>query len=386
MIDNKPVVSRVAVSYFFFANGFLYANWTARLPELQRYFGINDAKLGALLFCIALGSITAMPIAGWLGAKYGSSKISGIFSALFCLSIPMVVFSTDPWVIRIWFFMLGVCSGSMDVLINSQAVLVERQWGSIIFSSFHAVFSIGMAIGAAVGGLFSDGRIPLQKHLWLMAIVIIIGVIWASFYTVKDTHSASNATAQKERTNKLLLLKVLLPFSIIAFCCMTGEGAMIDWSALYMNKIVGQNEAMSAWAFSVFGLSMTLGRIFGDGFISKYGKYNVLIVNAIFATLGMIVLLSVVAVWSTFVGLFLVGLGLSTVVPIVYSSAGNVKNISSATGISVVSSIGYTGFFIGPPTIGFLSETMNLRFALGFVLVLMVLMSVLIFTQKRRIG
>lgn len=375
MPNKTLLINRIAVSTFFFVNGFLYANWTARLPELQRFFGINNAQLGSVLFFIALGSIVSMPFAGWLGNKFGSDKIVRITALLFCVAIPLVVISQNEWLIRLCFFFLGAASGSMDVTMNGQAVLVERLWGKIIFSSFHAVFSIGMAIGAAVGGVFSNFEIPLQTHLTILAILGALPIIWASTKLLKDVPTATDKVVSEGKTDKFLALKTILPFGIIAFCCMTGEGSMVDWSAIFMNKVVGQNEVLSAWAFGTFGVAMTIGRVFGDYFTLKLGKQKLMLIDALLSIAGLGIALAFVSVWSTFLGFFLVGLGLSTIVPIVFSSAGNLKNISPSVGISMATSIGYTGFFIGPPTIGYLAEAFGLRVGLGFVLFLFVMMA-----------
>ncbi|GAB2629047.1 MFS transporter [Emticicia sediminis] len=375
MPNKTLLINRIAVSTFFFVNGFLYANWTARLPELQRFFGLNNAQLGSVLFCIALGSIVSMPLAGWLGSKFGSDAIVKVTALLFCVAIPLVAISQNEWIIRLCFFFLGAASGSMDVTMNGQAVLVERLWGKVIFSSFHAVFSIGMAIGAAVGGVFSSFQVPLQSHLFVISVSGVLLSIWASTKLLKDTPTANETVVSESKTDKFLALKTILPFGIIAFCCMTGEGSMVDWSAIFMNKVVGQSEVLSAWAFGAFGVSMTIGRIFGDYFTLKLGKQKLMLIDALLSIAGLGITLAFVSVWSTFLGFFLVGLGLSTIVPIVFSSAGNLKNISPSAGISMATSIGYTGFFIGPPTIGYLAEAFGLRVGLGFVLFLFVLMA-----------
>jgi MFS family permease len=187
MPTKTLLINRIAVSTFFFVNGFLYANWTARLPELQRFFGINNAQLGSVLFCIALGSIVSMPFSGWLGSKFGSDSIVKVTALLFCVAIPLVAISQNEWLIRLYFFLLGAASGSMDVTMNGQAVLVERLWGKVIFSSFHAVFSIGMAIGAAAGGVFSSFQVPLQSHLIIIAVFGVLLSLWASTKLIKDT-------------------------------------------------------------------------------------------------------------------------------------------------------------------------------------------------------
>jgi MFS family permease len=384
MPTRALIINRIAVSTFFFVNGFLYANWTSRLPELQRFFRLDNAQLGSVLFCIALGSMMAMPLAGWLGSRFGSDKIVKISALLFCLSIPLVSFSQNEWMIRLCFFFLGAASGSMDVTMNGQAVLIERLWGKIIFSSFHAIFSIGMALGAASGGVFSHLKIPLTSHLIGTAVIGAGMIIWASAKLLRDVSEKQETDEQPKTTVNLAALKAILPYGIVAFCCMTGEGSMVDWSAIFMNKVVKQSEVISAWAFGTFGTAMTIGRVMGDYFTEKLGKERLMLLDTVLSILGLSLVVIFVAPWSTFVGFFLVGLGLSTIVPIVFSSAGNLKNISPSAGISMATSIGYAGFFVGPPTIGYLAESFGLRIGFVFVLSLFMLMGVvlILITQK----
>jgi predicted MFS family arabinose efflux permease len=385
MKNRTLLFNRIAVSMFFFTNGFLYANWTARLPELQRFLGLNNAQLGSVLFCIALGSMVAMPFAGWLGGKFGSDKIVKIAAILFCLAIPLVAISKNEWIVRLCFFFLGAASGSMDVTMNGQAVLVERLWGKIIFSSFHAIFSVGMALGAVSGGVFSNAKIPIQTHLLSLAFCGILFLLWGFRKLIPDQASKTQSIKTIGEKSNFSAFKVIFPFGVVAFCCMTGEGAMVDWSAIFMNTVVGQSELISAWAFGIFGVAMTLGRVFGDYFTRKLGKPKLMLIDAFISFLGLGIALFFVSVWGTFLGFFLVGLGLSTIVPIVFSSAGNLKNISPSAGISMATSIGYTGFFIGPPAIGYLSEALGLRIGLTFVLGLFFLMAlVLIVMSKKR--
>lgn len=228
MRSNLLKINRIAVSLFFFINGFLYANWTARLPELQRFYALNDRQLGSVLFFIALGSIVSMPVAGWLGGKFGSDRIVRITALLFCLAIPLVALSRHEWRIRLCFFFLGVASGSMDVTMNGQAVLVERMWGRIIFSSFHAVFSIGMALGAATGALFSRSQTPLITHLVTMAVLGALILGWASTHLIEDNPAPVVKAGPPVRIDYAVALKAILPVGLIAFCSMTGEGAMVD--------------------------------------------------------------------------------------------------------------------------------------------------------------
>jgi MFS family permease len=383
-ISNQLIINRIAVSIFFFTNGFLYANWTARLPELQRYFGLSDSQLGTVLFCIALGSMVAMPFSGWLAHRYGSHRIAPLMAILFCFCIPLIPIFQNEWLIRLSFFLLGAVAGSMDVTMNEQAILVERRWGKIIFSSFHAVFSIGLALGAVSGSLFAQSKLGLLPHLTILAAIGLVIIVLASFKLIKQNSETPHSSQKPEAANRWLVFKVILPFGLIAFCCMTGEGAMADWSAIYTSKIVGQTDVISAWAFGIYGFAMTFGRVIGDYLTVRLGKFRLLILDSLCTVVGLGLALSVVSVWSTFVGFLLVGFGVSTIVPIVYSSAGNIKGLSPSLGISMVTSIGYTGFFIGPPMIGFLSDVFDLRIGMGFVLLLFLVMTAIILFLSRK--
>lgn len=369
---------RIAVSTFFFVNGFTHANWASRLPELQSFLGISHAGLGTLLFVMATGALTAMPFTGSLAAKFGSHQIckwSGML--LVCVSAILAI-QNQLAVEGVILFLVGFANGSMDVAMNEQAVLVEREYNKPIMSSFHAFWSIGMSIGAGSGALFSNLGINLDLHMWIISALALLSFLISSKFLIitpkQENHEQSPAF--------ILPNRVIASLGLIAFCGMLAEGSMIDWSAIYVNEVVGSSKSFSAIAFGIFGAAMTLGRVFGDYFTLKIGRKRLLIVDGLLSLIGLsLVLLAPVAIMTTF-GLFLIGLGLSTVVPIVYSTAGNVKGLSPSVGIAMATTIGYSGFFVGPPAIGYLADHFGLRIALVFTLGLLLLMLGLILKQK----
>ncbi|MEM7659258.1 MAG: MFS transporter, partial [Bacteroidota bacterium] len=164
----------------------------------------------------------------------------------------------------------------------------------------------------------------------------------------------------------VLPTRALLPLGIIAFCGMTGEGAMADWSAIFMHEVVGQPKTFGAIAVGAFSVAMTLGRLFGDALIQAWGKGRVLKVSSILSVIGLLGIVGLAATWSSLIGFFAVGLGLANVVPIIYSTAGNAPGVEPSVGIAMATTIGYSGFFVGPPVIGFLGDAFGLR--LGLVL------------------
>lgn len=376
-------IKRISVAAFFFVNGFLYANWTSRIPELQAFFGLSNSQLGTLLFVHAAGALFAMPLSGWLVTKYGSMNINRIAAILFCMIISLLTAFQNVWIASIFFLLLGATSGATDVSMNGQAVFVERAYNKPIMSSFHAVFSIGMALGAASGALFTHLKWQLFPHLLLAAILGTIIAIIAGFNLVNDTPSPSKQKEVKKR-GLLLPTKAILPLGIIAFCGMTGEGSMADWSALFMNKVVGGSEFFGAIAFGTFATAMTLARIFGDYFTLKLGKRKLLIFDCFIAIIGLSMALFFASTWMTLVGFFLIGLGLATIVPIVYSTAGNINGVEPSVGIAMATTIGYTGFFVGPPTIGFLADHFGLRVGLCFTLVLFFIMLFFVFNLQKK--
>lgn len=378
--------NRIAVCVFFFVNGLLYANWTARLPEIQDFYQISNTQLGSLLFTAAIGAVLAMPFSGWLTTRFGSRRITQVAGLLYCSFIPLLVLSNDFLLVSTAFLGMGFTVGALDVAMNGQAVFVERDYKKPIMSSFHAVFSIGMALGAGVGALFAKNEFALLYHFEMIAFLGILGMLWAAFNLVPDAVKVKT-TSDKKGSKFQLPTKAILPLGLVAFCVMTGEGAMADWSAIYMNKIIGENEFFSALALGAFGTAMTIGRLFGDRLTQQVGKYKLLIYSGLLAVVGMVMVLAFLSEWTALLGFFLVGLGLATVVPIVYSTAGNMEGIDPSVGIAMSTTIGYTGFFVGPPLIGLLSDYFGLRWALCFVLILFVVMLFIVFQlyQKEKL-
>lgn len=366
-------VQRITVSAFFFFNGFLYANWAARLPELQESLGISHSSLGTLLFIMALGAVIGMPLTGGIAVRYGSALVTKVFAVVLCSAIAMIGFPSTMAVESVVFFTIGLFNGGMDVTMNEQAVLVERLWKKPIMSSFHGLWSVGMAIGAGTGALFSKSHTDLSIHFIVIAAISVVSLMWASRYLIKGKPVAGN----NER-GFILPKRMIVPLGLIAFCGMLSEGSVADWSAIFMNKVIGATESFSALAFGAFGAGMTTGRFTGDYFTFHYGKKKLLIADGLLASTGLAVALGFVSAWSTFVGFFLAGLGLATIVPLIYTTAGNAPGVSPSVGIAMATTIGYAGFFVGPPVIGYLADSFGLRVGLMFPLLLLGIMLVLI--------
>ncbi len=374
--------NRIAVSILFFMNGLIYANWVARLPEIQSLYGFSNSLLGTVLLCNAAGAITAMPFAGVITNRFGSKGVSSATALFFCFVFPFIPFMNTLWVIVPVFFMMGVCGGSMDVAINGQAVFVERKYQKPIMSSFHAVFSGAMGLGANIGALFAKWGTPLGWHFIIVSAFCFVISLWAIFNLIDDKTPEFKTSTQEGGEEELpkfrLPTKAILPLGFIAFCGMTGEGSIADWSANYLNKVVGESEGFAALGVASFAWAMFFGRLLGDYIINKLGRRKVLIISCLLSVIGLAFTLSVVSAWVALGGFFIVGLALSNVVPIIYSMAGNTEGVSPSAGIAMATTVGYAGFFIGPPVIGYLADIFSLRVGLLFTLSLFVLMFIFV--------
>jgi predicted MFS family arabinose efflux permease len=279
----------------------------------------------------------------------------------------------------ILYIFIGISTGMLDVAMNAQAVMVERAYNKPIMTSFHAFFSIGMALGAWCGALFTDLKIELSHHLTIVCGLSLFFVIWVRRNLIEDK---PDIAATSEGPLFRMPNKALLSVGIIAFCCMMGEGAISDWSVNYMENIALSPKAIAPIALSAFATAMTLGRLFGDRFRGWWGDTKLIAYGGLISTGGLALALLLPTPYVAIGGFFLVGLGLSTIVPITYSIAGNTKDLPSGVGLAMVTTVGYSGFLFGPPIIGFLADTSSLRIALLVIAALFVVMTVLGFTRK----
>jgi MFS family permease len=368
------LLNRIAVKIAFFLNGFVYANWGSRLPRIQEQYEADNGTLGLVLMAMALGAFVAMPFTGWLIIRNGSRKISLISLFLYCAFVPFIPYMAGIVSLILLFIVMGLSTGMLDVAMNAQAVMVEQQYKRPIMTSFHAFFSIGMALGAWCGALFSDLRVDLPQHLAIISAVSLGFILWVRRNLVEDKPDVTDA---HEGPLFRMPNRAMLGVGIIAFCCMVGEGAVSEWSVNYAEKIALAPQAMAPIALSGFATAMTLGRLMGDRFRAWWGDTRLIVFGGLISTAGMALAVAWPLPYVAITGFFLVGLGLSTIVPITYSIAGNTKDLPPGVGLAMVTTVGYSGFLFGPAIIGFVADIASLRISLMVVMALFVLMTIL---------
>lgn len=365
--------SRVAVKILFFLNGFIHANYFSRLPRIQDHFAVDNGTLGLILLSASIGALLAMPFTGWMIIRNGSRRVT-IFAAYFyCALVPFIPLMPNVPLAMGLFFIIGLSTGMMDVAMNAQAVMVEQRLNKPIMTSFHALFSVGMMLGALCGSLFSELGTTLFTHFAIITVASLAIVFVARYYLIHD----KPAKRDKDTPAFRLPNKAMVSIGIIAFCCMLGEGAMADWSTNFMENIANAGQSLAPLGLSAFAMAMTIGRLLGDSARVNYGDHRLMITCGFVALGGLTLPIVFAQPLLSIAGFFIVGLGLSVIVPIAYSIAGNTRDLPPGVGLAMVTTVGYSGFLFGPPIIGFLADLFTLRYALILVGILFMIMSVL---------
>lgn len=342
-----------------------FASWASRIPDVKDFLKLGDAALGTVLFAMPIGSLSALPVAGIIISKFGSRNVA-LFSMLFyVVAMPLLGNANSTIQLAIALFLFGFGGDLLNISMNVQAVNVEKIQQRSIMSSFHAVFSIGFMIGAALGGFIASEDISVFQHLTFVgATDLFIGIIIYRLLVKSDE--------QTDKAQPLFALpdRGLILLGIIAFCGMLSEGAMADWSTLYYKQVLNNSKGFATAGFTAFSVMMVLGRIFGDKIVNRFGLRKTLLINCLIVFLGMFVALISMNPISVIIGFGITGLGLSTIVPLIYSEAGHSKTMSAGVALAAISTVGIGGFLLGPVLIGFLSEFSSLRIALSSLIIL----------------
>jgi MFS family permease len=373
-----PKAARLAVAAMFFYNGALLATWVSRIPALQSERGLSHGMLGLALLVIALGAVVAMPLAGWFSPRVGSRLVTQLTAVGMCVSLPFLVMAPNgPWFV-VALFVFGAVHGALDVSMNTQAVAVEKRYGRPINSTFHALFSLGGLVGAAVGGLVAWAGIAPFAHFSVAALVLG-GLIWTfAFPRLLDAGEPHERRAEKVVRAKFAWPKpALIALGALAFFVMMGEGAMADWSAVYLRQATGAGEGVAAAGYAAFSITMAIGRFSGDWLSTRFGAVTLVRISGTIATVGMALALFRPSPLAGLMGFACVGAGFATVVPMAFTAAGRTPGVSAGAALATASTIGYFGFLLGPPVIGFVAELVGLRGALGLILLTSALIVVL---------
>ncbi|RFU45213.1 MFS transporter [Paraburkholderia sp. DHOC27] len=361
----RPVKERFATLAVFLANGFGIGAWAVEVPRIKEHLALSDASLGIALFSFALGAIVAMPLAGRLAPHLGSGRATALLGAAFVIALPLPALAPSLPILCLVLLLLGAANGAMDVSMNGHASAIETVWKAPIMSSFHAAWSAGGLLGAATGAMIQKGGIGVAGGLLLPDVFIAVLVISAAVLALHDVGPRVKAAAGSAFA---LPSGAVLKLAALAFMCMMMEGAVADWSAVFLRSALNGEASVAALGYSAFAFSMAACRIVGDVSVRRFGSSAVVRLGGLIAAGGLALVLALPSTVTACLGFALVGIGLANIVPVIFSAAGR-STATPALGVSMAATAGYAGFLVGPPVIGFGAGFMGLRLALS-VLVL----------------
>lgn len=382
LLTHKPLHYRIAVGLLFFNQGIVFSAWATRIPDFKNALNLTESQLGTLLFALPLGQILVMMLSGWLVAKFTSRnvmKFSGFIHPAMLLLLASANSYTQLFGSLLFF---GMCANLTNISINTQSIDVERIYGRSINASFHGIWSLA----GFAGGLLSVVLVGYNVGVWTHFIGVIIYTWVVLIFTIPyfvptDFPAEKTANDSGKKRSAFAPTPYILLLGVFTFACMSCEGSMFDWSVIYFRDVIGTPENISRIGFASFMSSMATGRFLADFFINKFGRMALLRLSGILICVGM--LLSIVSpnVYTGVIGFVLVGFGVSSVVPTCYSLAGRSRRMPSGIAIATVSTIGFLGFLLFPPVIGYIAEISSLRFSfalMGLVGVMVSLMSPLL--------
>lgn len=359
------IKNRISIGVLFFICGLNFASWATRIPDFKDSLNLSDAKLGSLLMGLPIGSMVSLPIAGYLLTKYKSKAICVIAIILYILIMPLLGLISSSYQLFFGLFAFGMAGDLLNIAMNTQVVSIEEKLEKTIMSSFHAIFSIGLMLGAIIGGFLTKISLNPFHHFVIISLINVVSIILFQKNLLNDNPQKTKKNINDNRKLSIFHLgKFLLTLSFIAFCGMLCEGAMADWITIYFKETIKDSDFPNSIGFSSFAFAMVIGRLIGDVISNKWGIKKVLLFSGLLIALGMSLTLSFNYLYSMILGCFITGIGISTIVPLVYSAAGKSKDTPPSIAIAGVSTISYVGFLFGPVLIGYLSDMFTLRYSL----------------------
>jgi len=360
---TSPRNTRIANAVFFFISGFSYSAWASRIPTIKHSMHLSEAQLGGILFALPVGLMITMPLTNYLLGRYTSRAIMLLGALSFNLMLCFVGFASVPWQLVVILLGFGSSRNLFNVSTNAQAVSVQRLYDKSIITTFHGIWSVAGFAGAALGFVMVSFNIAPNWHLPVVGISMMV----LSLFAFSNTLREPVIKRQEKKPVFSLPDKFLIKFSVIAFVSMACENTMYDWSGIYFEKAIHASKQTATAAFVFYMVAMTAGRFLGDRFVGRIGVKKILFYSGLFISAGLLIAVFLPYIVPAIIGFILVGLGVSCIVPLVFSLAGKSTSMSSARALASISTISYLGFLIVPPLVGFVAQAAGIRASFGII-------------------
>lgn len=371
--------ARRATRGFFLLCGIATATWAPMVAFAKARLELDEAQLGLVLLCLGVGSVGAMPLAGQLSDRHGSRGVVLVSAVALCALLPALAVAPTALAMSATLIVFGAGMGSLDVAMNAHAVEVEQRHEAPLMSGFHGMYSLGGLVGAlAMAGLLATGA-SLIACVSIIAVALLAIVITQGRALIAS-HSKPGADQRSmfsRPTPRVLLLGAL---ALIVFLA---EGAVLDWSAVFLRDVRGFAIAHTGLGYAAFSVAMVVGRLLGDRITARVGPVRIARHGGALAAAGFVLATVLPSDAAALAGFVLVGLGASNIVPVVFSAAGRVPGTPPSVALATVTTFGYAGVLAGPAAIGFIAHATNLSIALAGIALLLAIVSALASTVRQ---
>ncbi|MDN3670058.1 MFS transporter [Echinicola jeungdonensis] len=367
---------RIALSGLFFLAGFCFSSWASRIPDFQQQFGLSEGELGSLLLGMPVGSLIALPLAGWAVHHFGSRIVIISASIAYAIFLVTLGFTQSIFQLAMTVVVFGMIGNIMNISLNTQALDVEDGYARNILASFHGLWSFAGFAGAGLGALMIQLKWSPLQHYWVVSGIMLAILLAAQPFLFKE---------EKESDGGGLILRkpdaLLLRIGMIGFFGMMCEGCMFDWSGVYLKKVVAPPENLVPLGYVAFMGAMASGRFISDALSNLWGKIVMLRISGALIGAGLILVVTIPVLETVIIGFLLVGFGTASVIPLSYSIAGRSQMFSPGIALALVSTIAFFGFLLGPPLIGFIAELFDLQISFAVIAVMGICISLLVSIQ-----
>ncbi len=357
--------TRIAVTFYFFSMGLVFASWASRIPDIKTRLQLNDAVFGTILFCLPIAQFLMMTFSGKIVTRFGSRKVALFALPAYTICLGNIGLVEEGWQLAVALFLFGIAGNLCNISINTQGVSTEKLYGRSIMASFHGGWSIAGFTGALVGMLMISLKVIPYLH-FLTVLLIVWTIVW---YNNKHLVKGKPAINPDEPKRKFFNKpdRSLIGLGIIGFFSMASEGTMFDWSGIYFKDVVEAPASLVVLGYASFMIMMASGRFMADFIIRRIGRKKLLQVSGVMVSAGLYLAVIFPNIIAATIAFMIVGLGVSSIIPSVYSAAGRNTKVPPGIALATVASVSYFGFLMGPPVIGYISEAFGLRYSFALI-------------------
>ena len=352
-----------SVGVFFYIQGVVFGSWASRIPDLKDQLHLGEGALGTILFLLPMGQLTMMPFSGRIVTRFGSRNVLRVALIGYSFILLLIGQVQSAWQLSLCLYLFGLIGNLCNISVNTQGVNAETIHHKPVFSTFHGLWSLGGFTGALVGWLMIRYQVSPSMHFPFITLFV-----WMNDYIFQRNLIPRQAVSTVIPKYRFRLPQgQLLLLGLIAFCCMSVEGCMFDWTGVYFRQVVLADERFVSAGYAAFMITMSAGRFMGDRMSVRFGRKRWVMISGVLITLGIGLTVLMPSIVPAVIGCMLTGIGVSSIIPLMYSTAGKDTQIASGIAIASVAGIGYLGFLLGPPIIGHIAEAVGLRYSFALM-------------------